>query len=280
MILNIETRDELEIIINSLKELLDREWTIFSSKKYNIDSLKIKGIFNKIKDFGVYQYLNQANLVDACLINEILGQYLVPSIVAFTSIASKAIPEKESKEIIEKGYIVSIGSNIVPDIDYADIVITPNGIAFTKEISALEIKSPDPSARLFNIVKANWKKVDIDFNSVKIFASSQMIGHAIACLNKTIDYAKNRIAFGKPIGSYQAVKHKIVDNAVKLELVRSLYLSQRNRLTPDRIFNYAFKISLKAILDSIQLHGGIGFTTDLDLHLHLKRLLLLDKILE
>ena len=280
MILNIEIREELELIINSLKELLDREWAIFGSKKHNVDSSKISELFNKIKELGIYQYLNQANPVDAYLINEILGQYLVPSIVAFTSMASKAILGEEGKEIIEKGYAISVGSNVVPDIDKADIVLTPHGIAFTKEISASEVKSPDPSVRLFNITEANWKKADIDFNSIKLIASSQMIGYAMACLNKTIDYAKNRIAFGKPIGSYQAVKHKIVDDAVNLELARSLYLSQRTNLTPDRVFNHAFKVSLKAIFDSIQLHGGIGFTTDLDLHLHLKRLLLLYKILQ
>jgi hypothetical protein len=280
MILDIEIREELELIINSLKELLDREWAIFGSKKHNVDSSKISELFNKIKELGIYQYLNQANPVDAYLINEILGQYLVPSIVAFTSMASKAILGEEGKEIIEKGYAISVGSNVVPDIDKADIVLTPHGIAFTKEISASEVKSPDPSVRLFNITEANWKKADIDFNSIKLIASSQMIGHAMACLNKTIDYAKNRIAFGKPIGSYQAVKHKIVDDAVNLELARSLYLSQRTNLTPDRVFNHTFKVSLKAIFDSIQLHGGIGFTTDLDLHLHLKRLLLLYKILQ
>ncbi|MEM0122714.1 MAG: acyl-CoA dehydrogenase, partial [Saccharolobus sp.] len=43
------------------------------------------------------------------------------------------------------------------------------------------------------------------------------------------------------------------------------------------IFNHAYKKALKAILDSIQIHGGIDFTTDLDLHLHLKRVILLQK---
>ena len=105
--------------------------------------------------------------------------------------------------------------------------------------------------------------------------SAQIIGHGMACMKETIEYSKNRTTFGKLIGSYQAIKHRIVDDVIGLELVRSRYLyNPSNYLS---IFNHAYKKALKAILDSIQIHGGIGFTTDLDLHLHLKRVILLQK---
>ncbi|BFH73103.1 acyl-CoA dehydrogenase family protein [Sulfurisphaera javensis] len=263
MLLNVEENEDVNLIINSFKELLDREWNILGNKKHEATKEKVQDLFYKIKDLGIFQFLKENSNIYSFLINEVIGQNLLPGIIATTAISRRDSP-------------TTIGVKYVPEIDKAEFVITPYGIAKVSDVEYIEVKSPDPSVKMYKIISGKWEKKE-DFNLILLNASSQVIGHGIYCLTKAIEYAKNRVAFGKPIGSYEAIKHKIVDDAIGLELARSRYLA--NVGEPESVFEYSFKKSFKAILDSIQVHGGIGFTTDLDLHLHLKRIIMIQKIL-
>ncbi|BFI75650.1 acyl-CoA dehydrogenase family protein [Sulfurisphaera ohwakuensis] len=261
MLLHVEEDEDIKLIVDSLKELLDREWNVLGSKKHEVNSGKILDLFYKLKDLGVFEFLESSSILQSVLINEFVGENLLPGIIATTFMAKKDVP-------------TSVGINYAPELDKAEYVVTPKGIAKVSEVEYVEIKSPDPSVRVYKILSGKWSPYD-NFNFVFLNASAQMLGHGTYCLNKTIEYAKTRIAFGKPIGSYQAIKHKLVDDAIGLELARSRYLVD----TDPSSFEYSFKKSFRAILDSIQVHGGIGFTTDLDLHFHLKRVVLINKIL-
>ena len=263
MLLNVEQNEDLTLILDSVKELLNREWEKYGTKKHEVEKDKIMDLFYKLKDIGLFEFLKSTSEENVLLINEALAQYFLPGIVATTMIALSDVP-------------TTVGTNYVPELDKAEFVVTPNGIAKASDIEAVEVKSPDPSVKLYKIISGKWEKSD-KFNHVYINAAAQIVGHGIRCLNESIEYAKTRIAFGKPIGSYQAIKHKIVDDAIGLELARSRYLV--NRTSTPEILEYSFNKSFRAILDSIQIHGGIGYTTDLDLHLHLKRIIMLKKIL-
>jgi alkylation response protein AidB-like acyl-CoA dehydrogenase len=95
-----------------------------------------------------------------------------------------------------------------------------------------------------------------------------------------IDYAKIRKQFGKIIGSFQAVKHKCAEMAVALDGARSAIYYAAWALSESQV-NAPLAVSLaKAYCsdasrmicnESLQLHGGMGFTWDCDLHLYLKR---------
>jgi alkylation response protein AidB-like acyl-CoA dehydrogenase len=96
----------------------------------------------------------------------------------------------------------------------------------------------------------------------------------------TTEYAKIRIAFGKPIGSYQGVKHKAADMLVDIENAKSLTYyaawafdekSAEAPLAAAMAKTYASDTARKVAGAGIQLHGGIGMTWEHDLHLYLKR---------
>ena len=263
MLLNVEQNEDLTLILDSVKELLNREWEKYGSKKHEVEKDKIMDLFYKLKDLGLFDFLKSTSEENILMTNETLAQYFPPGIVATTMIALSDVP-------------TTVGITYVPELDKAELVITPSGVAKASDIEAVEVKSPDPSVRLYKIISGKWEKTN-KFSSVYINAAAQIIGHGIRCLNESVEYSKTRITFGKPIGSYQAIKHKIVDDAIGLELARSRYLINKDS-TPE-ILEYSFNKSFRAILDSIQIHGGIGYTSDVDLHLHLKRIIMLKKIL-
>ncbi len=119
---------------------------------------------------------------------------------------------------------------------------------------------------------------------VAVFMAFEQIGVASAALDMATAYARERYAFGRPIGSFQAIKHKLVDVYIALELARSnayfaaWALANGARELPvaaaaARVA--ACEAAWLATKENIQTHGGMGFTWDLDCHLHYRRAKLL-----
>jgi alkylation response protein AidB-like acyl-CoA dehydrogenase len=112
--------------------------------------------------------------------------------------------------------------------------------------------------------------------------AAEMVGAAEAVLEQTRRYACERQQFGRAIGSFQAVKHPIVDMMVGVELARSLALASATLLdrgpnaadTSARMAKaLASDVFANAVKKGVQLHGGFGFTWDCDVHLFFKRML-------
>jgi alkylation response protein AidB-like acyl-CoA dehydrogenase len=109
---------------------------------------------------------------------------------------------------------------------------------------------------------------------------AEMIGGAQHVLDASVDYAKTRHQFGKPIGIYQAVSHKLADMLVETESARSATYYAAWTIdadAPDRALAasmakaYVSDAYRKVAGDGIQVHGGIGFTWEHDMHLYFKR---------
>src|SRR5438309_7833809 len=107
-----------------------------------------------------------------------------------------------------------------------------------------------------------------------------MCGAATRVLDLTVEYAKMRVAYGKPIGTYQGVKHKCADMLVDVENAKSLtyyaaWAVDENAteapLAASMAKAYASDAFRRVAGAGIQLHGGIGFTWEHDLHLYFKR---------
>jgi alkylation response protein AidB-like acyl-CoA dehydrogenase len=113
--------------------------------------------------------------------------------------------------------------------------------------------------------------------------AAEMIGGAQRCLDLTLDYLKNRHQFGKPIGSFQALKHRCADLAVAVDSAReavhlAVEVIDSGQAADVAAVAAAAKIKagdayLLAANETIQLHGGIGFTWEHDAHLFYKRAL-------
>jgi alkylation response protein AidB-like acyl-CoA dehydrogenase len=110
--------------------------------------------------------------------------------------------------------------------------------------------------------------------------SAEMLGAADHVLAMTVEYAKDRVQFGKPIGSFQAVKHMLADALVDVEGMRStVYFAAWCGAAGDRERSLAASMakawgsdaSQRVMATGLQVHGGIGFTWEHDMHLYLKR---------
>jgi alkylation response protein AidB-like acyl-CoA dehydrogenase len=109
--------------------------------------------------------------------------------------------------------------------------------------------------------------------------ASESSGAMKACLDMTSAYARIRVAFGQPIGAFQAVKHRLADMAMSFELGNAALrdAARAGDEKPDR-FSVAASVArvllgsayADAAVDAVQLHGGIGFTWEHDAHLYYK----------
>ena len=111
--------------------------------------------------------------------------------------------------------------------------------------------------------------------------AAEQLGGAQACLDGAVDYAKLRVQFDRPIGSFQAIKHKCADLMVEVESARAAVLYAAALDTDTAAAEFAICAALvsaycsaaytHAAKENIQIHGGVGFTWEHDAHLHLKR---------
>jgi alkylation response protein AidB-like acyl-CoA dehydrogenase len=111
--------------------------------------------------------------------------------------------------------------------------------------------------------------------------SAEQVGGAQQCLDMSVDYAKTRVQFGRPIGTFQAIKHKCADVLLAVESARSASMFAAAAATEGTDDELAAAASVAkaycstaytfAAKESIQIHGGIGFTWEHDAHLHLRR---------
>ncbi len=109
--------------------------------------------------------------------------------------------------------------------------------------------------------------------------ANEQVGGAQRCLEMSVDHAKSRFQFGRPIGSFQAVKHRCAEMLVKVEQARSAaYYAARVTDDPEELelaAHLAASLASEAYewvaAETIQVHGGIGFTWEHDAHLYFKR---------
>ena len=191
------------------------------------------------------------------------------------------------------GAIVVVGHPANPCVSNADIadalllehggeihLIEPNAVALTRQ------ESFDPFRRLFRV---DWApspdtRVAIACGDTAergaLLAAAQMIGLAQRCIDLAVAYAKDRTQFGKPIGSYQAVKHMLASAQVKVEFARPVVHAAAVELPHEGIAARArvahAKIAAGEAADfaartAVQVHGAMGMTWEVDLHFFLKR---------
>ncbi|OBI94991.1 acyl-CoA dehydrogenase [Mycobacterium alsense] len=137
--------------------------------------------------------------------------------------------------------------------------------------------SVDPSRRLYDVTATgeSWQadtKRAYEFGALA--TAAQLVGAAEALLHGAVDYAKQRSQFGRVIGSYQGIKHKLADVHIAVELARPLVYGAALTVDPRDVSAAkaaASEAALLAARASLQTHGAIGFTQEHDLSLWLLR---------
>jgi alkylation response protein AidB-like acyl-CoA dehydrogenase len=137
-----------------------------------------------------------------------------------------------------------------------------------------------PAGGLLGEIHQGWAPLSRVISRATVALAAEMCGGAQQVLDMTVAYAKMRVAFGKPIGSYQGVKHQAADMLVALENAKSLtyYAAwafdqglDEAPLAVSMAKAAASDMSHKIAGTGIQLHGGIGMTWEHDLQLYFKR---------
>ncbi|MEM8564272.1 MAG: acyl-CoA dehydrogenase family protein [Pseudomonadota bacterium] len=127
---------------------------------------------------------------------------------------------------------------------------------------------------------AAWKLFRDVLNAAAVLFAFEQVGGAEACLQKSIEFANERTAFGRSIGSFQAIKHKLADVYVSNQLALSnAYYgawalasdAQELALAASVARVSAIEAYERAASENVQVHGGMGFTWEADCHLFLRR---------
>jgi alkylation response protein AidB-like acyl-CoA dehydrogenase len=133
---------------------------------------------------------------------------------------------------------------------------------------------------LLGAAGAGWAPLSRVLDRATVALCAEMCGGAQKVLDMTVEYAKIRQAFGRPIGSYQGVKHRAADMLVDVENSKSITYyaawaldenSPEAPLAVSMAKAYVSDAYRRVAAGGIQLHGGIGFTWEHDLHLYFKR---------
>lgn len=121
-----------------------------------------------------------------------------------------------------------------------------------------------------------------------LLTAAYQVGMAQACVDRAAAYALERNQFARPIGSFQAVKHLLADMAVRAEVARAAVDAAACRLDDPAVDDAARAVSGAKLIagdaallnakGSLQVHGGVGFTWDVEVHLYLKRAWVLNTV--
>ena len=135
-------------------------------------------------------------------------------------------------------------------------------------------------AKLIGTEGGGWAVLSQVLDLAAVALAAEQVGGAQACLEMAVQYAKDRVQFGRPIGSFQAIKHKCADMLLEVESAKSAAYyagwcaSELNDELPSVASlakSYCSEAYFHTTAENIQIHGGIGFTWEHPAHLYFKR---------
>lgn len=224
-----------------------------------------------------------ARPVDLVVALERLGRWCVPGPVTESiAVAPVLLADDDRSAGLSSGELIATVA-LPPDVpravdaEAAGLVLLAGDGGVAEGSVGEPHRSVDPSRRLYDVtaVGQTWKAdVQRAYEFGALATAAQLVGAAEALLNQAVDYAKQRTQFGRAIGSYQAIKHKLADVHIAIELARPLVYGAALSLEPRDVSAAkaaASDAGLLAARSALQTHGAIGFTQEHDLSLWLLR---------
>jgi len=237
---------------------------------------------------------------------------LLPGIAAGETIATLALTEDTGRWDLDGvtlsasesggGWVLDGHKMFVIDGHVADLILvagrTPRGLSLfaveggasglsrtalatmdqTRKQARLEFSGTP--ARLVGEEGAGGEVLTRTLDLAAVALAAEQVGGAQRCLDMAVEYAKSRIQFGRPIGSFQAIKHKCADMLLEVESAKSAAYyagwaaaedSDELPVVASLAKSYCSEAYFHAAAENIQIHGGIGFTWEHDAHLYFKR---------
>ncbi len=251
------------------------------------------------------------NYVDFILLAEECGYVALSESVAYTALVvvplllelDSAISRELLSDIATGRHRIVIAcplTGLLEDAASASLIIKfdVNGnLLFlnSEKVKLSRVKSVDPGRRVFKLEKVSGEELLADssrsgslkklvVNAMSLANAAQALGIAQRMLDMAVRYTKDRHQFGNPIGSFQAIKHKLADVAIKLEFAKPpVYRASHSLLwkhpNADLHVSHAKIAGCEAAnlsaKHAMQAHGAMGYTWEYDLHIFMKRALVL-----
>jgi alkylation response protein AidB-like acyl-CoA dehydrogenase len=260
------------------------------------DTAPGRKVWNQLAELGVTALLVaekfegiDAHPVDAVVALERLGYWAVPGPVTESIVvAPLLLSDDDRSAALAAGE--SIATVALPpqvpyavNADFADLVLLAGNGEVGDATAGAAHDSVDPARKLFELSAsgtAHAADTGRAYEFGVLATAAQLIGAGQAMLDQSVAYAKQRTQFGRVIGSYQSIKHKLADVHIALELARPLVYGAALSLadgSPDTARDVsaakvaAADAALLSARSSLQTHGAIGFTQEHDLSLLLLR---------
>ena len=306
-----------ELIRETAQRLLERECPPALLRAHMDDRAAVEPLWQHLREFVE---LGTGDCTDLCLFLEAAGYVAAPGpFFATTALAAPllhALGEAGPAELLAaitsgstRATVAISGRDgtwlpfasptkwFVPDADIADVLLVVEPGWQVRAVDAQdarveEIESADTTRRLCTVdagsgaggsafvldpgLAAAW------LDRVHVGAAAELVGTSRRLFDMALAYAKERVQFDRPIGSFQAIQHKLADMSLALE--RATAAVHYGAMTVDgpadaptraraaHTAKAAAGTAAQRILkDSIQIHGGIGYTWEHDLHLYLRR---------
>ena len=277
--------DEQLALRDATRDLLTKECTPARVRDAWTNATgRVPGLWEQLDEMGVLALLVPEtdgglglSFVDLVLVLEETGRHAVPEPIVET--AAYGLPL-----IGRAGVTVAASESLVPWADTADVIFTAAGRFERSEAKLVARPSVDGARRLLEVT-GSPAAVDpaaalAAYDRGVCGIAAQQCGLADRMLELTADYVKERRQFGAPVGSFQAVKHHLANARIALEFARPLvYRAAASIATgdPDTAVHASMAklkadaAALQTARAALQCHGAIGYTTEYDLHLYLKR---------
>jgi alkylation response protein AidB-like acyl-CoA dehydrogenase len=240
------------------------------------------------------QYGGAGGLIEAHVVLEELGRVLAPVPMLSTVLATQALllggNPSECERLLSRIADGTITATVmwapavagavpyVLDGDTADVLLvsTPDGLFLGEATHRVHTPAMDETRRLATVHLSGGRQIGPPVPRLRdialVASSAEQVGAAQQCLDMTVAYTKTRVQFGRPIGSFQALKHRMADMYVLVETARSISYAAVESPELAAVAAVRCTETLSTVAgEMIQLHGGIAITWEHDAHRYFKR---------
>ncbi|MFS3129588.1 acyl-CoA dehydrogenase family protein [Nocardioides sp. Bht2] len=281
--------DEQKAFADSLESLLSSADTVGAARAWAENNTEPGlALWNRLAEQGVNALVVPeeaggmgATAVELVIAFEALGRHGVPGpwveSAAYLPLALGSNPVVgELAEGAVGSVAVAPNTPYALDADVAAHAFAVDGGVVTTATAGERKQSVDGTRRLFTPVAGDAVTADGDldaaFNLAALATAAQLLGAGERLLDEAVAYVKQRRQFGREIGSYQAIKHKLADVRIALDFARPLINGAALAIDgPDAARDvsaakvYAADAAYLASRAALQVHGAIGYTQELDL---------------